>query len=653
MNSLDASQVFALARNYLSDLRELELYHRDRLLTTCAGHPALVKEYLLGFRELEGSSLSFDASSLAQKCDDIVRVSIASLGEKAHDLLLHLSFWDLPIGFGTALEELLPEIGNQEHFLELKQNALLEKSGPSHYRVQPLIARYFQSLDKKKLEGPRRSLVENSKNSAVNAVSQENLAQRILLGESVEQECEDLFCSLEGVENPNRVIKAIEHNVSNNSLWQDRLRGRLIYETGVLGSVEDCLRVAEDNNFWVRALAARLALIEGDKERAREEISQLIKECEETSLKALLYSTLASALFSLADSRGGKVALEKSHELCLAHGFDDLRALVLVNRNVSSERNSEEQELTSREILNWGGSLYSANQTKLFYRKTEILIEKNQLHEAFAQVQSLLVQGSFRNENQKLAHAFLYGGIVLFLLRRTAESLWTLQRAQEFFSFVGDKSRARLSHRLSLFPLTLMGRVEEARKRLNLLEQSIHPEAKQLEFPFFHALLERLQGNMPVWPEEDGLKDWQKTLLHTLARSKPPLSWPVRYDLNQSQTLNPVNKMENQFAQRLCENLTSVHWTTQGPRIMPMENQDQRTYLTDQFELILDLENEVFLDRERGELKLGRKKNLLALFLMFLQHPGEYLSSEYLFECLWNKRYDSEVDEPVVRMAIN
>jgi len=84
-----------------------------------------------------------------------------------------------------------------------------------------------------------------------------------------------------------------------------------------------------------------------------------------------------------------------------------------------------------------------------------------------------------------------------------------------------------------------------------------------------------------------------------------------------------------------------------------MENQDQRTYLTDQFELILDLENEVFLDRERGELKLGRKKNLLALFLMFLQHPGEYLSSEYLFECLWNKRYDSEVDEPVVRMAIN
>lgn len=143
VNSLDASQVFALARNYLSDLRELELYHRDKLLTTCAGHPALVKEYLLGFRDLEGSSLSFDAGFLTQKRDDIVRVSIANLGEEAHDLLLHLSLWELPIGFGIALKDLVPEFGREESFLELKQRALLERSGSSHYRVQPLIARYF------------------------------------------------------------------------------------------------------------------------------------------------------------------------------------------------------------------------------------------------------------------------------------------------------------------------------------------------------------------------------------------------------------------------------------------------------------------------------------------------------------------------------
>lgn len=158
---------------------------------------------------------------------------------------------------------------------------------------------------------------------------------------------------------------------------------------------------------------------------------------------------------------------------------------------------------------------------------------------------------------------------------------------------------------------------------MNLLEQSIHPDARQLEFPFFQSLLERLQGNMPVWPGEDGLKDWQKILFHTLACSKPPLFWPVRYDLNQSQKPGPVNKMENQFAQRLCENLTSVHWTTQGPRIMPMQN--HRTYLTDQFEFILDLENEVFLDRERGELKLGRKKTLLLLSITSFRQRLEWM----------------------------
>lgn len=138
------------------------------------------------------------------------------------------------------------------------------------------------------MAGPRSCLIQNSENSTVNAVAQENLAQRILLGESVEDECERLFCSLEGVENLNRVIKAIEHNPGKKSLWQDRLRGRLIYETGVLGSVEDCLRVGEDNNLWVRALAARLALTGGEKSKAREEFSQLIEECEEASLKALL-----------------------------------------------------------------------------------------------------------------------------------------------------------------------------------------------------------------------------------------------------------------------------------------------------------------------------------------------------------------------------
>jgi tetratricopeptide (TPR) repeat protein len=648
---LDASQVFGLARKYLPDLKQLTQQHRWELLSICAGHPGLVSLYLLQFRENLGTDFKIPLDLIRKERTEVCTRALDGISPRSYEGLLKLSYWELPAGMGEGLKRLLRDKG-EEIFHELKDRALLERSFQDTWRVNPLVKQFLGSSEDLRERQLREELYEVSSGFTESAIAQERLAQGIILNHDLESESKNLFCSHEGAQNPSRILRAMESREEGLGPWMSRLKGRLIFETGELEEALSYLEVEntgdqEDEN-WISLYQAKALLLKGDSGRAREILQQILSSCQSKELLSTVQATLASCCFSLGESDFAMQCLEENHDICLQYGFDDLRALLLVNLNVTSIPDSERREETQAQILSLNPDLYSANKTKLFYRKTEILIMKGHFQEAFDQVESLLVQASNRQEHQKLAHAFLYGGMIFYFLHRHKEALWSWQRAEEFFSFVGDHGRARICAKLALFSIILMGRLDLARESLDSIEKSYGDSRDE----YMHILLECLSGRLPKWSENSSLHSWQISLREILEPLSPPLAWPCDY-YGEADKEDLLQKIQSTFAKKLSESLVFVRFSHEGPRLVCSNLIHTSDKEKNQYELVLNLVTEEFWERTRGELKLARKRNLLALFITFLKSPGEYLTSSELYRGLWQKPYDSEVDEPVVRMAIN
>jgi len=650
VSPLDASQSFALARNYLPDLSGFTLKRREEFLSLCCGHAELIQIYLSEFRERIGTHFQPPADQIQSRRHFICSQALKEISTGAHEALKNLAFWDLPATFGEGLKFLLPQ-PREEIFIELKNHGLLECSSQKEWKIHPLLRQFLIHEESDQGTDIREKLLKLSEGIENPSIFQERLAQGIHLGRFSEEDIKSVFCSHAGVQNPSRFLNALNHCPEKNSPWPSLLKGRIFYEYGNAAKALDYLQVPENLSkieiAWIQSFRAKTILFQGDPNTAKSILEEILSQSPGAELEAACLSTLASCHLSQQNFESSKKYLLEASRISQQMGYTDLYGLLLVNQNISSSPESQTEQETRQEILSSNPHLFSANQTKLFYRKTEILILEGHLEEGFEQVHSLLVQATNRHEHQKLGHAFLYAGIIYFLRERMDESLWCFQHSTEFFEITKDTSRSRLTCFLSILCQVLAQDWKQTRALLGDLEHKFKAPRNH----FLHSLIERMQGRSPRWPEIHQLQPWEQELYHMLSHLEPPLCWPCF-----SEGVGPkelLNLILVHFSKKIRDAMVYVRWDQGGAVLIPSKMVQTGSRDKDQYDIVLNLVTEEFWEKSRGELKMSRKRNLLALFMAFLNRPSQYLSSEYLYRTLWEKPFDSEVDEPVVRMAIN
>ena len=72
-----------------------------------------------------------------------------------------------------------------------------------------------------------------------------------------------------------------------------------------------------------------------------------------------------------------------------------------------------------------------------------------------------------------------------------------------------------------------------------------------------------------------------------------------------------------------------------------------------QYDLFFDFTRDFYWEREQGEIPLEKSRVLQLIFLILCFIPGKRYSLEKMFEAVWQKDYNEELDEPTVRVAIN
>ena len=72
-----------------------------------------------------------------------------------------------------------------------------------------------------------------------------------------------------------------------------------------------------------------------------------------------------------------------------------------------------------------------------------------------------------------------------------------------------------------------------------------------------------------------------------------------------------------------------------------------------QYDLFFDYTRDYYWEKEQGEVPLEKSRVLQLIFLILCFVPGRRYSLEQIYEAVWQKKYNEELDEPTVRVAVN
>lgn len=120
-----------------------------------------------------------------------------------------------------------------------------------------------------------------------------------------------------------------------------------------------------------------------------------------------------------------------------------------------------------------------------------------------------------------------------------------------------------------------------------------------------------------------------------------PASLPVLEARLFSQTLA---QLEKQFDQCVCDN---GDWTTVSKSTLL-----NLTTRYQEYDLYLNFSESFFWEKEIGEIALDKSRVSQLLLLILAFNRNQRYSYKQLFEAVYSKEFDSEVDDPTIRMAI-
>ncbi|MCJ8344147.1 hypothetical protein MJH12_01305 [bacterium] len=351
--------------------------------------------------------------------------------------------------------------------------------------------------------------------------------------------------------------------------------------------------------------------------------------------------------------------LEEARSLCIKQNLADSLHIILVNLNLNYRylgQEVQEQEIQN-EILGKVVSFDSPNETKLGYRKIEILLELEHFHEANELLRVLLAQSQESQDLNLLAHYYFYSGILaLFQEEETSCEMFFL--AQRTFTQIGDVFRKLLSLSLKTLSMLCHRKIKDAFQENQILKQ----ETLRTEFDYL-LRNSKLYQMILLFMQDMKTNPSNMKELHEFYPSFVAMMQKVDLDsLNQEEELEDflLDPRQNLLLQKvdaflfysLKREFRLVCFN--DGKITRISHYRVEKYLEQKtrYDVLIDLVQSRFYERQSGDLNLGRKKSLLNLFVI-LCLARKKLDNQSIFQILWQKKYHHETDEPVIRMNIN
>ena len=658
----------------LAELSDSKLIHR-----ITGGHLGLIESF---FRKLSTGAQSCEDilqenSDLWNEANELVKTALNKLPPSALGLLQVLACFQTRVPL-SALKSIHLESGSLRESLELlsKTNMIQRDSGSS-YSVPDFIRNYF-----------KRNPAKGS-------------------GQGHHDQC---YQCLQDVTESHLRLEAFTHLNKVNSRDAIAFLENYFQETPFpepLHRALECLDLAlenDSNNQTFRFAKARV-LHQMDRQQealAELELVQPLKGSELTSLKGtiLLHSDWALALPFLEDalksikpdefrlraeiiaSIGGyylnsgdhkraKEKLQEGLELVREHHLDQAllaRYLVSLNQLCLLLNAQQDADSYAQEILEIDARSLDLYTNALAGRQVEIEMERRSWDRTEDFLLQMRTRAASAGDGKVLGdYHFLYG-IYSQLRGNGKDAIEHHRLSMALYRECGAKQRSIVAHSYLISAVLeeeRLGDVDHLLKEFKDRAYGDYLPKANVRMLFYQTMLAALT-DQPASMERslEELSDQEEG--HTLTRElllffsgylfqKILNPWgATNFEYQPPKELVPLysdllklhfEKIEKRFV--CCTNRNGV-W--QALSRSSVETEMERLQ---QYDLFFDYTRDYYWEREQGEVPLEKSRVLQLIFLILCFVPGRRYSLEQIYEAVWQKKYNEELDEPTVRVAVN
>lgn len=391
----------------------------------------------------------------------------------------------------------------------------------------------------------------------------------------------------------------------------------------------------------------------------------------EFRLRAEIIASIGGYYLNSGDLKTAKEKLQKGLELVRTHHLDKAllaRYLVSLNQLCLILNAQQDADSYAQEILEIEADSLDLYTNALAGRQVEIEMERRSWDRTLDFLLAMRTRAASAGDGKVLGDYHFLCGLYSQLRGNGKDAIEHHRLSMSLYRECSARQRSIVAHSYLISAVLEEERLNDVDHLLKEFQDRAYgdylPKAN-VRILFYQAMLAALTdqpASVERWLEELSNQEEGHTLTRELLlffsgylQQKILNPWgATNFEYQPPKELVPLysdllklhfEKIEKRFV--CCTNRNGL-W--QALSRSSVETEMKRLQ---QYDLFFDYTRDYYWEKEQGEVPLEKSRVLQLIFLILCFVPGRRYSLEQIYEAVWQKKYNEELDEPTVRVAVN